>query len=91
MTDYDDSMEERTAVRRALLGLDGEDGVHEIDPTTRTVYVRGHSGIEHVEELGERPVSAWIDYVRDERGWDDLRYSDAGIVETVATGLEGSA
>lgn len=83
-----------TDLRRGLIGLDAEGGVHEIDPTSRTVFVRGHGGVEHTEELGEREVSEWIDYVAAERGWDDLRYVDdplAGIVESAAEALEGEA
>jgi len=89
MTPYETYREERTAVRRGLIGLDAEGDVHEIDPTTRTVYVRDHSGVDHVEELGERAVEEWVAYVREERGWDDLRYSDAGIVAAVVDGLTG--
>jgi hypothetical protein len=78
---------DRTDVRRGLIGLDAEGGVHEIDPTTRTVYVRGHDSVEHTEALGERDVSEWVAYVDEQRGWNDLRYVDdplAGLVESVA-------
>ena len=80
-----------STVRRGLIGLDADDGVHELDPETRTVHVRGHDGVEHVEALGERDIEEWIAYVDGRRGWADLRYTSTpfgDVVEAAARALE---
>jgi len=37
------------------------------------VYIVGDDGLEHVEDLGERPVAHWIQFIDEELcGWDDV-------------------
>jgi hypothetical protein len=88
MRENERDAESRTDLRNAPIGIDAEGAVHEINPTTRTVVVRGRDCIERREELGERDVSEWIDYVASERGWAEVRYSDAALDEWLAAGLE---
>ena len=82
---------DRTDLPRGLIGIDAEGARHEIDPTTRTVFVHRAGDVEHTEALGERDFSEWVAYVDERRGWDDLRYVDdplAGLVESVAEATE---
>jgi hypothetical protein len=82
---------DRTDLPRGLIGVDAEGARHEIDPTTRTVFVHREGDVEHTEALGERDVSEWVAFVDERRGWDDLRYADdplAGLAESVAEVVE---
>jgi hypothetical protein len=74
------------------LGRDAEGGRHHIDPLTQTVYVLD-DGLAHVEDLSDRPVADWMDYVDRERGWATCRYErdPDGLASWLADAVEGSA
>ena len=86
MTDYDTPQLERVA-RKPVVGIDRTGAMHRFDVHRQTVYVETGERIEHIEILGERQLSAWVDYVATERGWCDLRYTDQGFGAQLAGAL----
>jgi hypothetical protein len=83
--------DDSTDLPRGLIGVDAEGARHEIDPTTRTVFVHRAGDVEHTEALEGRAIREWVAYVDEQRGWDDLRYVDdplAGLVESVGEATE---
>lgn len=76
-----------------LVGVDGEGSDHGFDVYTDTVYViDGAQTVEHVEHLQPGALPAWVSYVREKRGWRDLRYRSSkpfeGLVDQLAAMLE---
>lgn len=70
------------------LGVDEAGSTHYFSRIADTVVVVGTDGaLEQRQELGDRPLSAWIDYVEAERGWTDLRYADS-LGDLIADALE---
>ena len=60
------------------LGVDGVGATHYFSRIADTVVVVDIDGtVEQKQELGNRPLPEWIDYVEAERGWVDLRYADS--------------
>lgn len=55
------------------IGRDAEGATHHVVPGER-VYVVADGELEQEQALDGRPLSHWVDYVTQERGWDDLRY-----------------
>lgn len=79
--------------RQPIVGVDAEGATHRFDSYTDTVYVIAADGsVDHVEQLDPGQLPAWVDYVADKRGWDDLRYSDEApmdaLVSALADGLD---
>lgn len=76
-----------------LVGVDGERAEHRFDVYTDIVYVVHAAGtVEHVEHLQPGELPEWVSYVRDKRGWRDLRYRSSkpfeGLVDQLAAMLE---
>lgn len=75
MTDYENPSEKRIGddclgtrdVPR--LGTDQTGAVHYYDDRADRILVAREGDIEHVEPLDGRPVSDWMAYVGDRRGW----------------------
>ena len=60
------------------LGVDEAGAIHYFSRIADTVVVVDIDGtVEQKQELGNRPLPEWIDYVEAERGWVDLRYADS--------------
>ena len=60
------------------LGVDEAGSTHYFSRIADTVVVVDTDGtVEQQQELGDRPLPEWIDYVEAERGWVDLRYADS--------------
>ncbi len=83
--------ERRTDLRNAPLGIDAEGRVHEINPVAQMIVVRDDTLVEHREALNGRDVSEWIEFIRHECGWRDVRYSDEPFGDWLAHELEGDA
>lgn len=94
MTGFDSDDVESIA-RNPLVGIDGEGAEHRFDRYTDTVYVLQNGSVEHVEDLDAGELPAWVDYVREERGWEDCRYVEgnpfAAMVEQLADSMEAGA
>lgn len=60
------------------LGVDGEGNVHHYTRREHLVVVETPSGhVERREELDDRPLEEWIEFVEDEDvGWETLNYAD---------------
>jgi hypothetical protein len=59
------------------LGTDGDGAVHHHSPyDDRVVVVDEQGRIERTFDLSDRKVSAYIAFVDEQRGWDDLRYRE---------------
>jgi len=63
--------------RPHTVGTDATGAVHHHSPyDDRVVVVDAEGTIERTVDLSDRRLSAWIAYVGDQRGWDDLRYRE---------------
>ena len=65
--------------RKPIVGIDAEGSTHHFDAIRRRIYVVTDDEIEVTENIGERHLKEWIDYVDEQRGWRDIRYSDRGL------------
>ena len=65
--------------RKPIVGIDAEGSTHHFDAIRRRIYVVTDHEIEVTEFIGERHLKEWNGYVDEQRGWQDLRYSDRGI------------
>ena len=64
--------------RPNCLGTDAAGATHHHSPyDDRVVVVTPDGDIAHVEALGERDVEAWIAYVDEKRGWENLNYRES--------------
>jgi hypothetical protein len=70
------------------LGLDDTGAEHYYSRIAHTVVVIDDATVEQRQELGDRRLETWIDYVEAERGWRELRYADS-FADIVADALEG--
>lgn len=70
------------------LGVDEAGSTHYFSRIADTIVVVDVDGtVEQRQDIGDRPLSEWIDYVEAERGWEDLRYADS-LGDLIADGLE---
>ena len=72
------------------IGRDAEGATHHVVPGER-VFVVADGEVDHEQELDGRPLSDWVSYVRQERGWDDLRYDDRSFGAWLADALAQEA
>jgi hypothetical protein len=65
--------------RPYCLGTDSTGATHHHSPyDDRVVVVDVTGDIEHVVEIGDRTLAAWIGYVQEERGaWQNLNLRDS--------------
>jgi hypothetical protein len=85
---------DRTGVQLRLpsdvmkLGVDTTGAEHYYSRIAHTVVVIGpNQSVERREDLGDRLLETWIDYVEAERGWEQLLYADS-LADIVADALE---
>lgn len=85
---------DRTGVQLQLpsdalyLGVDANGAEHYHSRIADTVVVLDPAGtVERREELDGRPLSDWIDYVENNRGWKKLNYADS-LAEIITDALE---
>lgn len=71
-----DSLSEERIAQLPLLGVDCAGATHRLDPTGRVVYVVQDGAVELTTSIRERGLSAWVAFVRERRGWDDLFYDE---------------
>jgi hypothetical protein len=85
---------DRTGVQLQLptdamkLGIDDTGAEHYYSRIAHTVVVIDDATVEQREELDDRRLETWIDYVDAERGWGELRYAES-FADIVADALEG--
>lgn len=96
MTDEDEMYDPDRAAAQPLVGIDHDGAEHRFDQYHDRVYVLGPDGeLEHVEELQPGELSAWVDYVADQRGWQECRFGVddpfSGLVRALAARLESSS
>lgn len=89
MTDYETPRLERVA-QKPIVGIDGDGATHHFDAVRRTVYVVTADDIQRTEPLGARPLSAWVAYVAEQRGWRDCRYTEQNFADQLAAEVRGS-
>lgn len=92
---------DRIVNRHRVLGTDAEGRVHHYDAafdreyiseTGGRVYVVGDAGLEHVEDLKDRGVDEWAQFIDDAVcGWDELHLIGIGTAlgEMTTDGLLG--
>ena len=74
--------------RPNCLGTDAEGCVHHHSPyDARVVVVDERGGIERTVDLSDRRLSAWLAYVDEKRGWQNLNYRES-FAEIVREALE---
>ncbi|WP_255170060.1 hypothetical protein [Natrononativus amylolyticus] len=75
MTRYDSGDEKRTDPRPVyiLLGVDTEGGSHVYHTRSETVYTIEGTEVAYREDLEDRSINLFMDYVADRRGWQ-VRY-----------------
>ena len=60
-----------------FLGRDESGGAHYCSRIAGTIVVVREGRIERRQDLDGRLLAEWVDYVGDERGWEELRYVDS--------------
>ena len=74
--------------RPNCLGTDAEGATHHHSPyDARVVVVDERGRIERTVDLSDRRLSAWLAYVDEQRGWENLNYRES-FAEIVAEALE---
>ena len=74
--------------RPNTLGTDADGCVHHHSPYDgRVVVVDERGRIERTVDLSDRRLSAWLAYVDEKRGWENLNYRES-FAEIVAEALE---
>ena len=74
--------------RPVTLGTDAAGAVHHYSAyDDRVVVVATDGRIERTVDLSDRRLSAWLAYVDEKRGWQNLNYRES-FAEIVAEALE---
>ena len=75
--------------RPQTLGTDADGAVHHHSPyDDRVVVVASDGRIEKTFDLSDRRLSAYLAFVDEQRGWDDLRYKET-FGDILAEALQG--
>ena len=70
------------------LGIDRIGATHYYSQITHEIVVVSTADtVERRQNLNERSIETWIDYVADERGWSRLNYADS-FTDVLADALE---
>jgi hypothetical protein len=57
------------------IGIDTDEMDHYLDRVRQTIYVLDGEEIVHREDVTERTVGDWVDYVAAARGWTECHYA----------------
>lgn len=87
MTDYDNTDLE-SIEQHDHLGTDATGADHYWDKASRTIYVVADGAIDHEQSIDDRPLSDWIAYIRERRGWLNCKFATGGFAEIVAERVE---
>lgn len=87
MTDYD-TPGLKDIAQKPVVGVDSTGAVHYFCTVRQTVFVVDGDTLQHTEDIGECTLTKWIAYVRDKRGWREMRYVDGGLGALVAATME---
>lgn len=89
MTDYESPRLEIVA-RKPVVEIDDDGATHYFDNIRRTIYVVAAGEIEHTEPLGAHHLRRWVQYVADQRGWRECRYTERRFAHQLAAAIGGS-
>lgn len=70
-----------------LLGVDAQGATHRLDPTGREIYVVDDGEVEVTTSIRERGLSAWVEFVRERRGWEQLHVDERPTADWLAGAL----
>lgn len=67
-----------------VVGTGAQGATHHLHPRDRVVYVVRDGRVVQQQPLPAGSLERWIDAVRSQAGWDELRYDDRSLGEWLA-------